>query len=75
MTDPLLRLLRDLPDAEPDRARADRVRARCHAVLKRNRRPPRANRGRRITETALACLGAIYLVETVRQALRLLGIA
>ena len=40
MTDPLLRLLHGLPQATPDAARADRIRARCHAALAR--RPHRA---------------------------------
>jgi len=74
VTDPLLRMLESLPDAAPDRARADRVRARCHAVLARSRRPPRANRAVRVTETLLVGLGAIYLVETVRQAILFFGI-
>ena len=76
MTDPLLGMLANLPQAEPDLARAERVRRRCHAILA-TRRKPRASRpgeGMRLEETLLAGLGAVYLVETVRQALLLIGI-
>lgn len=75
MTDPLLRLLESLPEAEPDRARAARVRRRCHATLARGREREarRRNRGRFVVETLLASLAAAYLIETVRQAWILLG--
>ncbi len=33
MNDPMLGMLSELPHAEPDRVRADRVRARCHDAL------------------------------------------
>lgn len=75
MTDPLLRMLANLPQAEPDRARAARVRMRCHAALARGqRRRARRSRGPRRTDALLSALGAAYLIETVRQALLLLGI-
>lgn len=76
MTDPLLRMLSSLPQAEPDHDRAARVRTRCHAVLarRRQRHAPRRNRGPRLIETLLVGLGGVYLLETVRQALLLLGI-
>ena len=76
MTDPLLRMLADLPQAEPDRARAARVRTRCHAALARHR-PPRAhgpNGALRPSEALVAALGGVYLAETIRQVLRLYGI-
>ncbi len=74
MNDPLLRMLSDLPQAEPDRARAARVRARCHTALARSQ--PRAQRrgGPRLTEAMLAGLGVVYLIESVRQALLFLGL-
>lgn len=74
MNDPLLRMLGDLPQAEPDRERAARIRARCHTALARSQ--PRAPRrsGPRIGETLLAGLGVVYLFETVRQALFFLGL-
>jgi hypothetical protein len=74
VTDPLLRLLEKLPEAEPDGRRAARVRARCHAALGRRRQRRAHSRGQRIGETALAALGAMYLLESVRQALLLYGI-
>ena len=76
MTDPSLRLLASLPEAEPDRRRAARVRARCHAVLARGRQPRASRTGRapRLTRTLLAGLGGVYLIETFRQALLLMGI-
>lgn len=76
MTDPLFRLLANLPEAEPDRRRAARVRTRCHAVLARGRQPraSRSGRASRLTRTLLAGLGGVYLMETLRQALLLMGI-
>jgi hypothetical protein len=75
MTDPLFRMLANLPEAEPDRARAARVRTRCHAALARHRpsRSPRPNGALRFSEALLAGLGSVYLAETIRQVLRLYG--
>ena len=76
MTDPVLRMLASLPEAEPDAARAARVRARCHARLARGRPSAAAprTRGRRIRDGLLAGLGGVYFVETVRQTLFFFGI-
>ena len=76
MTDPLLRLLERLPEADPDPVRAARVRVRCHAALARGRKHEarRRNRAPLVVETLLAVLGAAYVLETARQALILLGI-
>ncbi len=74
MNDPLLRLLENLPHAEPDRRRSERVRARCHAALGRSRRRRAQPRSQRVGETVLAALGAIYLLESVHQALLLYGL-
>lgn len=78
MTDPLLGMVAGLPQGTPDRERAARVRARCHAVLAHGR--PRAARRRgngRLIDRILAyvgpCLGAAYLIESVRLALHLAG--
>jgi hypothetical protein len=68
-------MLENLPHAEPDGARADRVRVRCHAVLEDvQRRRVRRSRRPRAAETLLAFLGAAYLIETAHQALVLLGL-
>jgi hypothetical protein len=75
MTDPLLRMLTDLPQTGPDPARSARVRARCHAALARSRRPrgPRPS-GLRPGDALLAGLGAVYLYETFWLALLFFGI-
>lgn len=78
MSDPLFRILATLPQAEPDRDRAARIRARCHAALaaERQRGGSRAPRRApvRLRETLLAGLGGAYLMATVWQGLLLLGI-
>lgn len=75
MNDPLLRMLADLPQAEPDRKRAARIRARCHTALARSQpRMLRRSGGPRLNETLLAGLGVVYLIETVRQALFFMGV-
>jgi hypothetical protein len=74
VTDPLLRLLENLPEAEPDRRRAARVRARCHAALSRSRQRRAQPRSQRLGETLLTALGAVYLLESIREALLLFGI-
>jgi hypothetical protein len=74
VTDPLLRLLESLPHAEPDRHRTARVRTRCHAALARKRQRRAQPRSQRFGETVLVALGAVYLLESVRQALLLYGI-
>jgi hypothetical protein len=73
MTDPLFRLLADLPQAAPDPDRAARIRSRCHAVLARGRRSPR-RKSVQLTDAFLAGLGAAYLIEAARLALLFSGI-
>jgi hypothetical protein len=73
MTDPLLRLLDDLPPATLDPDRADRIRARCHAALARGRRIARRESGqsaRRWPSLAVA-LGGLYLTEVLHQVLEI----
>jgi hypothetical protein len=75
MTDSLLRLLHDLPQATPDHARADRNRARCHAVLARRSR--RSGAWVDITElwTPIAAgFAGLYLMEVVHQVLAMYGL-
>lgn len=74
MTDRLFRMLAELPEAAPDPGRAARVRSRCHAALARSRRTRRGPHGLRATDALLASLAAAYLIETVRQALHVIGI-
>jgi hypothetical protein len=77
VTDPLLRLLAELAEAEPDRVRAQRVRARCHGALARGRPAPRSRAGARprLLRALLAGLATAYLLEAVRLSLTLVGIA
>jgi hypothetical protein len=75
MSDSLIRLLAELPSAEPDRARAERTRGRCHARLARYAPLP-ASRGSRIRiaqvwQPLIALLGVAYLTEVIVQALRI----
>jgi hypothetical protein len=80
MPEPLIRLLAELPPAEPDPARAERTRARCRARLARQ--APRAStspvpgsRGRTVQlwQPLIAVLGVAYLTEAIIEAVRLYG--
>ena len=75
MTDPLLQLLDGLPTARLDPSRRDRIRARCHAALVRERRratsPVRT--GRR-WPSLVAGLGVLYLGEVLHQAFAIYGV-
>lgn len=75
MSDPLLRMLAGLAQAEPDRARAARIRARCHTALARSRRyrSPRPDGALRVSEAVVAGLGGGYLAETIRQLFQMYG--
>jgi hypothetical protein len=78
MNDPLLQALEHLEKLEPDRARAERVRARGHAAMVK-RRAARQPAPRPVPtaawEPALAAAFCVaYLTEVVRQALHLYGI-
>jgi len=71
MTDPLFRMLAALPPAEPEPARADRVRARCRAILARQTPHRRKRNMTPFWAPLLAGLGGVYLGEAIRQALHL----
>ena len=70
MNDSLSRVLAELPMAEPDPGRTDRVRSRCHAVLTRHaaHRP-----ARRLWEPVVVGLGGVYLIVILGKALELYG--
>ena len=81
MPEPLIRLLAELPPADPDPARAERTRARCRARLRRQ--APRAStspvpgsRGRtaQLWQPLIALLGVAYLTEVVVQTIRFYGL-
>jgi len=78
MSDPLTRLA-ELPSAEPDSARAERIRVRCRTRL--GQRAPRAPASRarggvavRVWQTVIVVLGVGYMTEVVVQALRVYGL-
>lgn len=77
MSEPLIRLLSELPAAEPDPAEAERIRMRCRAQLARQ--APRSSASRRtpapyvtvkVWQPIIALLGIAYLAEVIVQALR-----
>ena len=81
MSEPLIRLLAELPRAEPDPARVERIRMRCRAQLVRQARrasPPRVTTRREKTlpvwQPLIAVLGIAYLTEVIVQALRVYGL-
>lgn len=76
MPEPLTGLLAELPTAELDPARAERIRARCRADL-----APRASRASaphvkaaQVWQPLIAVLGAAFLTEAIVQALRVYGL-
>lgn len=77
MSEPLIRLMAELPPVEPDPGRAARTRIRCRARLARQ--GPRAPASRLRTAQAwqlmMALLGAAYLTEAIVQAVRLYGLS
>ena len=80
MSDPLNRLLADLPLAEPDPARAERTRMGCRALLARqasraaaSRRPSSSPRTVQMWQLMIAVLGVAYLTEVIVQALSVYG--
>ena len=77
MSEPLIRLLAELPPAEPDPARAERIRMGCRARLARQaprestlRTPVPSSRTVPAWQPLLAILGFAYLAEGIVQALR-----
>jgi hypothetical protein len=78
--DPVMRMLAALPAGEPDRRRADRIRARCHAAMGRLGWTGTlaglfcGSFCRRTLEPALVVgISAVYLAEVVRRVLLLYG--
>lgn len=75
MTDPLLRLLRNLPQATLDPSRADRIRARCHeALTHRPRQDSIWAHAADFWAPVAAGVGGIYLTAVLRQALAAYGL-
>ena len=82
MSERLIRLLAELPPAEPDPAGAERIRMRCRAQLARQarrtsasrREPTRHDRTVQVWQPLIAVLGIAYLTEAIVQALRVYGL-
>jgi hypothetical protein len=76
MSDPLIRLMAELPPLEPDPARAIRTRIRCRAQFARHtpRAPASRLRIAQVWQPMIALLGAAYLTEVIVQAVRLYGL-
>ena len=79
MSEPMIRLLADLPRADPDPERAERTRIRCRTRLARLPRastssaPSRAGWKAQLWEPLIAVLGVAYFAEAIVQALRAYG--
>ncbi len=81
MSEPMIRLLAQLPSAQPDSVRAERIRMRCRARLARQALPTsapgaRSRRGRAaelLWQPLIAILGVAYLADVILQAVRVFG--
>jgi hypothetical protein len=78
MSGPLMRLLAELPPAEPETVRAERLRMRCRAQLAQQSPRPSASRAParhdsivQVWQPLIAVLGIAYLTEVIVQALRM----
>jgi hypothetical protein len=86
MSDSLMRRLGSLPAAEPDIARSEHIRTRCHARLARRARGRRvsitspaglrtaAGRMTPVWQSLIALLGLVYLTAVIRFALDVYGL-
>jgi hypothetical protein len=81
MSEPLSRLLAELPLAEPDSRRAERTRMKCRALLARQASRASASRGPssssktvQVWQLLIAVLGVAYLTEVIVQALSVYGV-
>jgi len=82
MSDSLMRSLAELPGAEPDGRRSEYITRRCHARLAHQVRGSLVSRLRLIGARAvpvwqpsIAVLALVYLVEVIRFALEVYGLA
>ncbi len=80
MSEPLIRLLSTLPSAEPDPARAERIRMRCRARLARPLSAASVSSAlaphgptAQLWQPVIAILGVAYLTVVIVQALRVYG--
>jgi len=79
MNEPMIELLRNLPSANPDPARAERTRVRCRTRMSAVRAAPASKRPEplgwkmQLWQPLIAVLGCAYVAEAVVQALRTYG--
>ena len=74
MNESLSRLLGELPQAESDQARSDRLRSRCHTMLANQRARAAARRtARRMWEPVVVAMGCLYFAGVIGEALRVYG--
>jgi hypothetical protein len=75
MSDALMTRLAELPTAEPDSIRAERIRTRCRRHLAQH--APRATRpataNARVWQPLLATLGVAYLLAAIAEAVSVLS--
>jgi hypothetical protein len=80
MSESLIRRLGELPAAEPDIARTEHIRKRCHARLARHKRRslmssmPTGDRMAPVWQSAIAVLGFVYLTQVILFALAVYGL-
>ena len=76
MSEPLMRLLAELPAAEPGAARVEQVRARCRDRLARQAAPKASRscpRAPRVWQPLVAGLGVVYLIAAIAEAFSVLS--
>ena len=77
MCERLIRLLSELPSAEPDAAHSEQIRMRCRTRLARQvpgasaSAPASGGRTAQLWQPLIAILGVAYLTEVIVQALRI----
>jgi hypothetical protein len=81
MSEPLTRLLAELPPAEPDTERAERIRMRCRARLRRqalraaaSAAATRPDLSVQVWQPLITVLAVAYLTEVIVHALRVYGL-
>jgi hypothetical protein len=71
MNESLYRSLAELPQAESEQARSDRLRARCHTMLAKQRARAAAPRTvRRLWEPVVVGMGCLYVAGVIREAMQ-----
>ncbi len=81
MSEPLTRILAELPLADPDVTRTERTRMKCREMLARQaarafalRESASSRRPVQVWQLLMAVLGVAYLAESILQALMVYGL-